>query len=94
MSNNEEVKIVRQISIQTVVAAIQALILLGSVASAFVFVGRRDATLDAQGERIKDLALISGDLAKAVGNLSASGREFNAKMDSILFRLDRLEKTK
>lgn len=84
----------KQISLQTIFSGIQAFVLLGSIAGAFMLIGRRDAVLDSQGERIKDLAIISGDLAKAVGNLSANDREFNAKMDSILMRLDKLEKTK
>lgn len=94
MSTDVELKMSKQVSLQTVFSGIQAIVLLGSIAGAFMLIGRRDAALDNQGERIKDLALISSDLAKAISNLSANDREFNAKMDSILMRLDKLEKTK
>lgn len=92
--SSTEINVSKQITLQTLFSGIQAIVLLGSIAGAFMLIGRRDAILDTQGDRIKDLAVISGDLAKAVGNLSANDREFNAKMDSILFRLDKLEKTK
>lgn len=82
----------KAVSVQTVLQGVQTLVLLGSIAAVFMTVGRRDATLDAQGERLKELAAITSDLAKTVGTLSATDREFGARIDSILLRIDRLER--
>lgn len=92
MTQSEEVKIGKQVSLQTLLSGLQTIALFGSIAGVFLTVGRRDATLDGQGERIKELATITSDLVKAVSTLSASDREFGARMDSIQLRLDRLER--
>lgn len=92
MTTSDEVKIGRQLNLQTVFTGLQTVVLLGSVAGVFLTIGRRDATLDGQGERIKELATITSDLVKAVSTLSASDREFGARIDSIQLRLDRLER--
>lgn len=92
MTQQEEVKIGKQVSLQTLLSGLQTVALFGSIAGVFLTVGRRDATLDGQGERIKELATITSDLVKAVSTLSASDREFGARIDSIQLRLDRLER--
>jgi len=92
MSEETEVKIGKQVSLQTLLSGLQTIALFGSIAGVFLTVGRRDATLDGQGERIKELATITSDLVKAVSTLSASDREFGARIDSIQLRLDRLER--
>jgi hypothetical protein len=92
MSEVAETKFGKQVSIQTVMSGLQTVAMLGSIAVVFMTIGRRDATLDTQGERIKELATITADLVKAVSTLSASDREFGAKIDSIQARIDRLER--
>lgn len=92
MSNETEVKIGKQVSLQTLLSGLQTIALLGSIAGVFLTVGRRDATLDSQGERIKELAAITSDLVKLTSALSATDREYSAKIDSIQARIDRLER--
>jgi len=92
MSESTEVNLGKAVSVQTILQGLQTVVLLGSVAGVFLTIGRRDATLDGQGERIKELATITSDLVKAVSTLSASDREFGARIDSIQLRLDRLKR--
>jgi hypothetical protein len=92
MSEQTEEKVSKAVSVQTVLQGVQTLVLLGSIAAVFMTVGRRDAMLDGHGERIRELAAITSDLAKTVGTLSATDREFGARIDSILLRIDRLER--
>jgi hypothetical protein len=92
MSTETETKIGKQVSIQTVFSGLQTVMLLGSIAGVFLTIGRRDATLDSQGERIRELATITSDLVKAVSTLSATDREYSARIDSIMLRIDRLER--
>ena len=92
MSEQTETNLSQKISVQTVLQGVQTLVLLGSIAAVFLTVGRRDAMLDGHGERIKELAAITSDLARTVGTLSATDREFGARIDSILLRIDRLER--
>jgi hypothetical protein len=94
MSEQTESNLSHKVSVQTVLQGVQTLVLLGSIAAVFLTVGRRDAMLDGHGERIKELAAITSDLAKTVGTLSATDREFGARIDSILLRIDRLERIK
>lgn len=92
MSEQTESTLSHKVSVQTVLQGVQTLVLLGSIAAVFMTVGRRDAMLDGHGERIKELAAITSDLARTVGTLSATDREFGARIDSILLRIDRLER--
>jgi hypothetical protein len=92
MSEQTETTLSQKVSVQTVLQGVQTLVLLGSIAAVFMTVGRRDAMLDGHGERIKELAAITSDLARTVGTLSATDREFGARIDSILLRIDRLER--
>jgi hypothetical protein len=92
MSEQTETNLSQKISVQTVLQGVQTLVLLGSIAAVFLTIGRRDAMLDGHGDRIKELAAITSDLAKTVGTLSATDREFGARIDSILLRIDRLER--
>jgi len=92
MSEQTESTLSHKVSVQTVLQGVQTLVLLGSIAAVFLTVGRRDAMLDGHGERIKELAAITSDLARTVGTLSATDREFGARIDSILLRIDRLER--
>ena len=92
MSEQDETKIGKQVSLQTLLSGLQTIALLGSIAAVFLTVGRRDATLDAQGDRIKELATITSDLVRAVSTLSATDREYSARIESILSRIDRLER--
>jgi hypothetical protein len=71
---------------------VQTVVLLGSIAGVFLIIGRRDATLDNQGERIRELATITADLAKAISSLSANDREYGARLDGIARRIDQLER--
>lgn len=93
MSEQTDIKLGKAVSVQTVLQGIQTIVLLGSIAGVFLTVGRRDATLDTQGDRIRELATITSDLVKAVSTLSASDREYAARLDSISQRIDRLERT-
>lgn len=93
MSEQTDIKLGKAVSVQTVLQGIQTIVLLGSIAGVFLTVGRRDATLDTQGDRIRELATITADLVKAVSTLSASDREYAARLDSISQRIDRLERT-
>jgi hypothetical protein len=92
MSEQTETKLGKQVGVQTVLQFIQTLVLLGSVAGVFMTIGRRDASLDNQGERIKELAAITSDLARTVSTLSATDREYSARIDSIQNRIERLER--
>jgi hypothetical protein len=92
MTDEAKDQMTKAVSVQTILQGVQTLVLLGSIAAVFMTIGRRDATLDAQGERLKELAAITSDLAKTVGTLSATDREFGARIDSILLRIDRLER--
>ena len=92
MSDETEVKISKQVSLQTLFSGLQTIMLLGSIAGVFLTIGRRDATLDAQGDRIRELATITSDLARTVSTLSATDREFGARIDAIQTRIDRLER--
>lgn len=92
MSEETEVKIGKQVSLQTLLSGLQTIALLGSIAGVFLTVGRRDATLDSQGDRIKELAAITSDLVKLTSALSATDREYSAKIDAIQLRIDRLER--
>jgi hypothetical protein len=92
MTQSEEVKIGKQVSLQTLLSGLQTIALLGSIAGVFLTIGRRDATLDGQGERIRELATITSDLVKLTSALSATDREYAAKIDSIQARIDRLER--
>jgi hypothetical protein len=92
MSEETEVKIGKQVSLQTLFSGLQTIMLLGSIAGVFLTIGRRDATLDAQGDRIRELATITSDLARTVSTLSATDREFGARIDAIQTRIDRLER--
>lgn len=92
MSEQTETKLGKQVGVQTVLQFIQTLVLLGSVAGVFMTIGRRDASLDNQGERIKELAAITSDLAHTVSTLSATDREYSARIDSIQNRIERLER--
>jgi hypothetical protein len=92
MSEQTEQTVTKAVSVQTVLQGVQTLVLLGSIAAVFLTIGRRDAMLDGHGERIKELAAITSDLARTVGTLSATDREFGARIDSILLRIDRLER--
>jgi hypothetical protein len=94
MSEQTEQTVTKAVSVQTVLQGVQTLVMLGSIAAVFLTVGRRDAMLDGHGERIKELAAITSDLARTVGTLSATDREFGARIDSILLRIDRLERIK
>lgn len=94
MSEQTESTLSHKVSVQTVLQGVQTLVLLGSIAAVFMTVGRRDAMLDGHADRIKELAAITSDLAKTVGTLSATDREFGAKIESILTRIDRLERIK
>ena len=93
MSEQTEQTVTKAVSVQTVLQGVQTLVLLGSIAAVFLTIGRRDAMLDGHGDRIKELAAITSDLARTVGTLSATDREFGARIDSILLRIDRLERT-
>ena len=93
MSEHTEQTVTKAVSVQTVLQGVQTLVLLGSIAAVFLTIGRRDAMLDGHGDRIKELAAITSDLARTVGTLSATDREFGARIDSILLRIDRLERT-
>ena len=92
MSEQTEEKVSKAVSVQTVLQCVHTLVLLGSIAAVFLTVGRRDAMLDGHSDRIRELAAITSDLAKTVGTLSATDREFGARIDSILLRIDRLER--
>lgn len=92
MTDQTEAKLGRQVSTQTVLQFIQTAVLLGSIGGVFLTIGRRDATLDGQGERIRELATITADLARAVSTLSANDREYGARLESINARIDRLER--
>jgi hypothetical protein len=92
MSEQTETKLGKQVGVQTVLQFIQTLVLLGSVAGVFMTIGRRDAALDNHGERIKELAAITSDLARTVSTLSATDREYSARIDSIQNRIERLER--
>lgn len=92
MSEQTETKLGKQVGVQTVLQFIQTLVLLGSVAGVFMTIGRRDASLDNQGERIKELAAITSDLARTVSTLSATDREYSARIDAIQNRIERLER--
>jgi hypothetical protein len=92
MSEQTEQTVTKAVSVQTVLQGVQTLVMLGSIAAVFLTIGRRDAMLDGHGERIKELAAITSDLARTVGTLSATDREFGARIDSILLRIDRLER--
>lgn len=92
MSENTEVNLGKAVSVQTVLQGVQTLVLLGSIAAVFMTIGRRDAMLEGQGVRITELAAITSDLAKTIGSLSANDREFGARIDAILARIDRLER--
>lgn len=94
MSEQTETTLSQKVSVQTVLQGVQTLVLLGSIAAVFLTIGRRDAMLDGHGERIKELAAITSDLARTVGTLSATDREFGARIDSIILRIDRLERIK
>ena len=94
MSEQTEQTVTKAVSVQTVLQGVQTLVLLGSIAAVFLTIGRRDAMLDGHGDRIKELAAITSDLARTVGTLSATDREFGARIDSILLRIDRLEERK
>lgn len=92
MTDREDLSISRQISAQTIMQGIQTVVLLGSVAGVFMAVGRRDNTIETHGERIKELAQISSDLASAVSSLSATDREHAERLSGIQFRLSQLER--
>lgn len=92
MTEQAKDQMTKAVSVQTVLQGVQTLVLLGSIAAVFLTVGRRDAMLDGHGDRLKELAAITSDLAKTVGTLSATDREFGARIDSILLRIDRLER--
>lgn len=92
MTQQDEVKIGKQVSLQTLFSGLQTIMLLGSIAGVFLTIGRRDATLDGQGDRIRELATITSDLARTVSTLSATDREFGARIDAIQTRIDRLER--
>jgi len=92
MSEQTDIKLGKAVSVQTVLQGIQTIVLLGSIAGVFLTVGRRDATLDTQGDRIRELATITSDLARAVSTLSANDREYAARLESINSRIDRLER--
>lgn len=92
MSESTEVTLGKAVSVQTVLQGVQTLVLLGSIAAVFLTIGRRDAMLDSQGVRITELAAITSDLAKTIGSLSATDREFGARIEAILARIDRLER--
>lgn len=92
MSESTEATLGKAVSVQTVLQGVQTLVLLGSIAAVFMTIGRRDATLEGQGVRITELAAITSDLAKTIGSLSANDREFGARIDAILVRIDRLER--
>jgi hypothetical protein len=94
MSEQTEQTVTKAVSVQTVLQGVQTLVLLGSIAAVFLTIGRRDAMLDGHGDRIRELAAITSDLARTVGTLSATDREFGARIDSILLRIDRLEERK
>ena len=92
MSDEVEQKLTKRVSAQTVMVGIQCAMLLGSIVSGSMNLGRRDAAIDAQSERIKELATITADLARTVSTLSATDREYAAKIDAIQARIDRLER--
>jgi hypothetical protein len=92
MSEQTEVKIGKQVSLQTLMQGVQTVVLLGSIAGAFLMVGRKDQAIDNQAERLKELAAITADLARTVSTLSATDREYAARIDSIQSRIDRLER--
>jgi len=92
MSEQTEQTVTKAVSVQTVLQGVQTIVMLGSIAAVFLTIGRRDAMLDGHGDRIKELAAITSDLARTVGTLSATDREFGARIDSILLRIDRLER--
>jgi len=87
-------KLGKQVSVQTLLQFIQTVVLLGSIAGVFLTVGRKEHQLDAQGERLRELAMITSDLAKTVSTLSATDREYSARIDSIQIRIERLERTR
>jgi hypothetical protein len=92
MTEMTETKLGRAVNFQTLLQAVQTFVLLGSIAGVFLIIGRRDATLDNQGERIRELATITADLAKAISSLSANDREYGARLDGIARRIDQLER--
>ncbi len=92
MSDEAEQKLSKRVSAQTIMVGIQSVMLLFSIVNGSINVGRREAAIDAQGERIKELATITADLARTVSTLSATDREYAAKIDSIQARIDRLER--
>ena len=71
MSEQTEVKIGKQVSLQTLMQGVQTVVLLGSIAGAFLMVGRRDAAIDNQAERMKELAAITADLARTADSIQA-----------------------
>jgi hypothetical protein len=92
MTEMTETKLGRAVNFQTLLQAVQTFVLLGSIAGVFLIIGRRDATLDNQGERIRELATITADLAKAISSLSANDREYGARLDGIARRIEQLER--
>lgn len=87
-------KLGKQVSVQTLLQFIQTIVLLGSIAGVFLTIGRKEHQLDSQGERLRELAMITSDLAKTVSTLSATDREYSARIDSIQLRIERLERTR
>jgi hypothetical protein len=94
MSEETEMKLGKQVSVQTLLQFIQTIVLLGSIAGVFLTIGRKEHQLDSQGERLRELAMITSDLAKTVSTLSATDREYSARIDSIQLRIERLERTR
>jgi hypothetical protein len=92
MSEQTESKLGKQVGVQTVLQFIQTVVLLGSIAGVFMTIGRKDQAMDNQADRLKELAAITADLARTVSTLSATDREYAAKIDSIQSRIDRLER--
>ena len=92
MSEQTESKLGRQVGVQTVLQFIQTVVLLGSIAGVFMTIGRKDQAMDNQADRLKELAAITADLARTVSTLSATDREYAAKIDNIQSRIDRLER--
>jgi hypothetical protein len=92
MTEMTETRLGRAVNFQTLLQGVQTVVLLGSIAGVFLIIGRRDATLDNQGERIRELATITADLAKAISSLSANDREYGARLDGIARRIDQLER--
>jgi hypothetical protein len=89
MDNTEKTK---AFNFPAIMASIQTIALLASIASVFILVGRKDAALEMHGDKIKELGGITADLAKAVNGLYGTDREYGAKLDNIQARLDRLER--